>query len=258
MPSLAELGLDVSPLKDPLSYPGRPALSDSLLLGSWLYSLTPFLEAPTDQWEITLDGGALGVDETGEGAVTLSEALDRAGAAAMDQRHPVLAIGSNASPAQLHDKFGDDAKSAAVPLTTVTVHGIDIAHSAHVSKAGYIPYAPIARPNAALRLFVTWLDDDQLSVINASERNYALVELQRDAAAATLTSGEAVQGLALYRSRWGVLRESVRARPIRAASQIRVQGILTRNGLRPNGSNLWDHAAQLDMVGDDGLSPFLA
>ncbi|MGF1648710.1 MAG: hypothetical protein ACFCVF_17580 [Kineosporiaceae bacterium] len=190
--------------------------------------------------------------------MTLARALSRTDAAPVARRHPVLAIGSNASPAQLHDKFGDEAHSAVVPLTTVTVVGVDVSYSAHTSKAGYIPYAPIACPDRRRQMVMTWLDDDQLAVIDASERNYQPVELRGDVVKATLGSTLDVEHWTLYRSRWGVLRDGPNSSPVSAAGQGKPRSIFDSLRMElPQEPSAWAEAARFGLVAEDGLGPLV-
>lgn len=86
-----------------------------------------------------------------------------------EDRVPVLAVGSNASPAQLRHKMAEYGITSPIPMVRTRVTGIDIGVSAHVSLLGYVSASPVDAPSAVRELFVTWLDAEQLAVIDASE-----------------------------------------------------------------------------------------
>ena len=61
---------------------------------------------------------------------------------------------------------------AVVPMTVADVPGIVPGVSAHVSRWGYVPAAPVRTPGESSRLFVLWLDDRQLAALDLTEPNY--------------------------------------------------------------------------------------
>jgi hypothetical protein len=152
--SLAAQGLTQDPIGHPLTYPGRLPESSGLLDGDRFRRLSE-------------QGGEWRLDD----ATTLDDALKNAARPALAERHPVVAVGSNGSPAQLHRKFTGRA-DLLVPMTYMTVHGLTPGVSAHVSRPGYVPAAPVLAPGVSVRLPVLWLDDAQLSVLDATEPNY--------------------------------------------------------------------------------------
>jgi hypothetical protein len=205
MPQLTELGLALNPSTSPLDYPGRLVRESSLLVGAWLHRM--------DGPDVLADGGPLG-----HGRLGLAEALARLGRPGPAQRRPVLAIGSNASPAQLLFKYAGLPGEPVVPITAVTVDGLAVGHSAHVSRPGYLPWAPLAQPGHRLAALLLWLDPEQLLVLDRTEPNYRRVPLP---------GGMAVQGgglvtgdrCELYRSRWGLLRPGPDRPALAATSQ---------------------------------------
>ncbi|EFL23169.1 conserved hypothetical protein, partial [Streptomyces himastatinicus ATCC 53653] len=131
--SLAALGFGDVPAEVPLIYPGRPVTTPTLLTGGELHPL-----------DLTL--------------------LER-----YRQRHPVIAVGSNASPAQLHYKLSRPGHPATVPMVPVLVHGIAVGCSAHIGRYGYVASAPYGDPAARTPLVVSWLDDAQLDAVDRTE-----------------------------------------------------------------------------------------
>ncbi|PSM38008.1 hypothetical protein C6Y14_39230 [Streptomyces dioscori] len=128
--TLESLGLAVAPREEPLVYPGAWPTESGLLDGDRLLPLT---------------------GRTFPGRV------------------PVLAIGSNASPAQLRHKLRQYELSSPIPLVKARVTGLEIGVSAHVSALGYVSASPFRAPGHIRELFLTWLDPAQLAVIDASE-----------------------------------------------------------------------------------------
>ena len=97
-------------------------------------------------------------------------------AVARGERTPVLAYGSNRSPHQLRRKFGALDRSRAILVERCRIVGFDVVHSAHITSYGAIPAALHVNPRVCVVVAVTWLDDEQLSLMDISERagrNYA-------------------------------------------------------------------------------------
>lgn len=72
-------------------------------------------------------------------------------------------------PGQLRHKMAEFGIRAPLPMTRVKVTGVEVGVSAHVSLLGYVSASPFNAPGNVRELFVTWLDTDQLAVIDASE-----------------------------------------------------------------------------------------
>jgi len=92
----------------------------------------------------------------------------------MNERHLVVAVGSNAAPARLVEKLGPDA---AVPVLLLRVVGMDVRYSAHVTRYGAVPTTAWPQAGAALTLPALLLDDVQLVALDATEPNYDRVPL---------------------------------------------------------------------------------
>jgi hypothetical protein len=90
-------------------------------------------------------------------------------------RHPILAIGSNASPAQLTRKFDDirfsDASSpeGSIPVLTAVVDDVDVVYGAHLASYGSLPATLLDTNGARAHVFITWLTDLQLEQMNETE-----------------------------------------------------------------------------------------
>ncbi|WP_109000562.1 hypothetical protein [Streptomyces rishiriensis] len=166
--TLEALGLADAPRDHPLSYPGAWPSGSGLLDGDELL--------PLDR--LTHPG-----------------------------RTPVVAVGSNASPAQLRHKMAESGAVSPIPMVRARVTGIDVGVSAHISRLGYVSASPVNAPGAARQLFVIWLDADQLATLDATEPNYDRVLLPAPGFRVELENGEALLDTFAYVNHHGVLHD---------------------------------------------------
>lgn len=199
MPDITNSPMTISPLEQPFTYPGTPLSHSGLLVGSWIYRLTAIEAVEPAQWQLDTDGGELGYSDT-----RLNQALADLNTSPMEDRHPIVAIGSNASPGQLLHKYRAGARPV-IPMTTAQITNLDVGYSAHVSRAGYVPYVPRYRVDQHRRFQVLWLDADQRDTLNATEPNYWPVHLDSQHHRATLESGQTLEGYQVYRGRRGLV-----------------------------------------------------
>lgn len=193
--SLEALGLSGDPIAVPLSYPGALPGDDGVLVdGCYL----PLRHAPARQvgnWLVEID----------DKRIELDVLLEKQGRPITGDRFPVVSVGSNAAPAQLHVKFMRKGVRPLVPMVNAKVFGMAAGVSAHVSRAGYIPGTGVLLSDGVAPLFVAWLDADELQVIDASEPNYCRVLLDGSIYPIVLPSGERLGACSLYVSKWGCL-----------------------------------------------------
>lgn len=172
--SLDALGLAEAPRDHPLSYPGAWPAESGLLDGDRLLPLTRLM---------------------------------------YEDRVPVVAVGSNACPGQLRHKMAESEVSGTIPMVKARVSGIGVGVSAHVSLMGYVSASPFHAPGAVSELFATWLDSDQLAVIDRSEGvssatgAYDRAWLPSSDVRIELESGEVLPGAYVYVNRRGVLHD---------------------------------------------------
>lgn len=166
--TLEALGLADAPRDHPLSYPGVWPSGSGLLDGDELLPL---------------------------------ERLSHPG------RTPLVAVGSNASPAQLRHKMAEFDVVSPIPMVRARVTGIDVGVSAHISRLGYVSASPVKAPGVASRLFVIWLDGDQLATLDATEPNYDRVLLPAPQVRVELEDGEALLNAFAYVNHHGVLHD---------------------------------------------------
>ncbi|MFE3032712.1 hypothetical protein ACFXKY_13835 [Streptomyces canus] len=178
--TLNALGLAEAPRDHPLRYPGAWPADSALLDGDRLVPLAGPL--PLDRWR-------------------------------REDRAPVLAVGSNASPGQLRHKMAEFAITSPVPMVKARVTGVDVGVSAHVSRMGYVSASPFEAPYSVRELFVIWLDAEQLAVIDASEGvplphgNYGRAWLPAPEVRVELPGGVTLPGVHSYVNRHGVLHD---------------------------------------------------
>ncbi|MFC5218378.1 hypothetical protein [Streptomyces coerulescens] len=134
-----------------------------------------------------------------------------------EDRVPVLAVGSNACPGQLRHKMAGFGIVSPLPMVKARVTGLDVGVSAHVSFMGYVSASPFHAPGHVRELFLTWLDDEQLAVIDASEgvpmRNghYGRAWLPAPDVRIELADGTVLPGAFAYVNRHGVLHDGTGA-----------------------------------------------
>lgn len=92
-------------------------------------------------------------------------------------RIPLLAVGSNGYPRQLHDKLaGTPADLQGVPTIPAILRDFDVAWCPVRSRKGYVPVTLAARPGAVCLTWLQWLTPEQLNIVSATEgARYALV-----------------------------------------------------------------------------------
>ena len=194
--SLETLGLAGVPAKDPLSYPGALVPEPGLLHGTNFLALHPTAD-PVGGWMLDSDP-----------ACPLDDYLAAAYQPLVGQRHPVVAIGSNASPGQLNHKLSRLGLPVVVPISPLRIGGINVGVSAHISSAGYVAISPYTDPETSCDVFITWFDSDQLKAVDATEYpEYRRISISSDDYPMTLPSGEYVAAAYLYINSNGVLAD---------------------------------------------------
>jgi hypothetical protein len=205
----------VDPLAAPLTYPGTPPWRPAVMVtDNAVLALEPQSNGPIGEWLVQTD---VPVDERASGetqtvgrtassrrGMPLDDYLGDAGGLVTAALTPVLAVGSNASPAQLRRKLANAGPPTLVPVTAVSVRGLAVGVSAHVSRPGYLPATPVPDADAESDLWVVWLDDTALTCIDATEPNYQRVRLTARYPV-RLTTGQTVPECWVYVSRHGYL-----------------------------------------------------
>ena len=195
MRSVDGFELGPAPRDDPMAYPG---------------ALPPF------SYLLTADGleRLEAVDEVGVVDGGLHERLAELGATAMDRRHAVLAFGSNRSPAQLAAKFAGETDPV-VPVVRAHLHDLSVVFTAGVATYGSVPASLVVDPGATTEVAVTFLDDEQLVVMDGTEGAHHSRPVLAAEHGLCLVGGAEVAACRRYRSSRPVL--TVDGRPVRLA-----------------------------------------
>ncbi|MGH1484342.1 MAG: hypothetical protein ACRBM6_37705 [Geminicoccales bacterium] len=85
----------------------------------------------------------------------------------VEGRHAVVASGSNAAPARLAAKFGDD--DGVIPVTRAVLHDFAVVFAGHFTAYGAIPATLVPFPGARTDVWITWLTCEQLTLMHRSE-----------------------------------------------------------------------------------------
>ena len=91
-----------------------------------------------------------------------------------DDRHVVLAYGSNSSTRALLRKFSGHLD---LPVLKGRLEGFEVVYSSHLSAYGSVPVTLHQAPGASIETFVTLVTDDQLVRLAETEFNYAIRRL---------------------------------------------------------------------------------
>jgi len=91
-----------------------------------------------------------------------------------EDRHVVLAYGSNSSTRALLRKFGGHLD---LPVLKGRLEGFEVVYSSHLSAYGSVPVTLHQAPGASIETFVTLVTDDQLVRLAETEFNYAIRRL---------------------------------------------------------------------------------
>ncbi len=208
MTSLIDLGLSGSPLVDPLSYPGERPPTGGLLVDDRFLPVDPVAGLSIGDHTVVVDVTDGVLDQDGPMSLALDAVLDRLAVARVDQRVPILAAGSNASPGQMREKLRRAGASPVLPMLAAEVDGWLPVVAALVSRPGYIPISAI-RSDAAhgLPMTVLFCDDAQLAAIDATEPNYERMPGGPDTPV-EIAGGRVLDDFGVYRIRFGVLGDA--------------------------------------------------
>ena len=175
----------VAPRDDPLKYPGKRPERSFILADRKVYPIL-YNNKETGAPESTYAGNVV-TDEEGD-ISRIDDYLKSRGKPPLGERYAVLGFGSNPVPGQLLSKFGEDA---VVPVIFGILDDADIVYNL-ISNYGYA-FAELAleQKDVRVNVAVTFLDSDQLGVMNETEKKYGLAFVPRNIA---LESGEEIRG----------------------------------------------------------------
>lgn len=84
---------------------------------------------------------------------------------------PVIAVGSNRSPAQLARKYAPRhmRRPVRIPVTRVRARDVDVVYAAHLAGYGSAPATLAPSPGTVAELWITWLDKAALARMDETE-----------------------------------------------------------------------------------------
>lgn len=142
----------------PLEYPGlRPAYS-FVYFHEQVY---PVAIAPDGQLLV----------EHGAGHAALDDFLRDRASPGLDDRLPVLAVGSNGCPGRLAEKY-ELQPEAAIPVLLGELANVAVVYAHWLTLYAALPATYVRYPGARSRVAVTMLTADQVSLMDRSERTY--------------------------------------------------------------------------------------
>lgn len=156
--------------EDPLArakgYPYYTPPYSYLFVNGVDYQIAGFVEDP-------ILAGALRVDGEIKPVAEVLHGVGVPGAAALDERVPVIAHGSNAAPTQLVRKFarvyGEAGEDVVIPVLRARLVDFDVVYAAHFSGYGAIPATLEVSPGTTAEIAVTWLTPPQLALMHDTE-----------------------------------------------------------------------------------------
>lgn len=197
-----------APREQPLRYPGTWPADSTLVLADAEWPIEAVAGKPVGEYVV----------HRPTGAATLDDALAELGAAPIAERSPVLAIGSNASGAQLRHKARAGGFRLVIPQVLAQITGLSITYASFFTAFGYVPATYTLAPGARRRLFVQFLDARELAAVDASEKpHYDRVPLWPGDVEVRLPSGEPLPRVTAYLAEGGYL--AVDGRPLPLGTQ---------------------------------------
>jgi len=216
-PTLDPYAADNAPRARPLSYPGARPPSSALISEVGLWEITDrngqrLRWASHHPQRLATCRVALYPDESAALHLSsttrphLASVLEEQFAVSPDARVPVLAIGSNAAPAQLRHKFRTNAAPLLIPSIRCRIRDLRVGFSSFVSPLGYVPATLVPEAGAETEVALQLLDEGQLAAVDETERSaYRRVWLDSPV---LLETGEILSGAYAYVSRDGYLGDA--------------------------------------------------
>ncbi len=141
-----------APRKNGLLYPGKRPSQSYVMCGNSISLISPV--SPLKDTLVS----------TNHGTLSLIEFL-RLHDTDIGNRYCVIGYGSNACPAQLHEKFNDDV----LIVLRGTLQNYDIVYANAITKYGSIPATIIDSPGTTVQVWCNILDEEQLYTMDETE-----------------------------------------------------------------------------------------
>lgn len=207
-----------APRAAPLRYPGaRPE--------------TAVLVTEDEVIPLTASGNSIGdfIAESDPAQRRVGTILVSMNQPAITKRTPVVAIGSNASPAQLRHKALTDNFTLPVPVMRGTMRGASVGYAPFISRFGYFPATIVLSPEAQADVSVLFLTDDQLVAMDATEVGYRHLTLDNVLVSVQLSNGAEIHDARLYVAAGGFLADE---EPLALGDQAELLEMLIRSSRR--------------------------
>ncbi|MFT4202082.1 hypothetical protein [Gordonia sp. (in: high G+C Gram-positive bacteria)] len=205
-----------APRREPLTYPGQWPDHSAVIAADTMWEIND-----RDGFALAWEASApvrLGVcrvrdlravDRPDGAALQLGRLAENLHYATVDSRTPVLAIGSNASPAQLRFKFASRPEALFIPQVRARVTGARVGYMPTLTHFGYVAATIFPVADAQTTLAVQLLDDAQLDELDRSETGYRRVWLDAShGVSVQLETGERLPGVYAYVAPGGVLTDA--------------------------------------------------
>lgn len=152
---------DVLRLQWALAYPFPRPEKAFVFLDGRTWPITSTLGRSVSDWRV--DGP--------EGEQSFAEAVGADRAALFDRGdyHAVVAVGSNAAPAQLRRKFAEHLNDVVIPVIRVTIPDHAVAFARRLAVYGSVPATLIEEAGAQVHVYATLLTSRDYAVMNATE-----------------------------------------------------------------------------------------
>lgn len=183
-----------APREDPISYPGSRPSSSYLFYNDSIYPIEMIQNKRLNESLVLLPDDSKSL---------LDEQLRKWESSSVDNRYVIIGYGSNANPAQLSVKFKDNSKP--LPVIKGTMKGYDVVFAPLVAPYGVIPATIEKAEGTEVEVWINFLDDEQLRIMDESEgrgRSYWLVEIDDEV---ILENGEHIAPVYSYIATNGTL-----------------------------------------------------
>jgi len=121
----------------------------------------------------------------------------------------VLAVGSNASVAQMQHKYVQEPRRFAYPQFFAAVTGLDVGYAPMVAGYGAVPATAVPHPGATAQIAVQYLDETAVALLDATEGGYDRVRLSpSQGVQVVLPNGDSLDCVDVYVARGGYLGDS--------------------------------------------------
>lgn len=169
--------------------------------------------------------------------VSLNKYLLLANSARIDERFPVVGVGSNSDPQVMAEKFARFSDEHGIyidpvfPMFRAQLFNVGIGHLPVASKGGYFALAAHSidcEEGLYSTVTVSFLDRSQMRALDETEPNYIRslissntqskidlkIEDVSDGGKVEKVGNELLDAFYVYRSRWGILRDEITCSPL--------------------------------------------